>query len=223
MDRVEELKKLRSSLSCTLSTIRREIKNPLLSKEQLRNKLNRGLKTATRYKETSEQLLKFGLKYEAKAPHMYPEWWEKCKNENINIVVETKEVEHNESHDGEYNECIAAPNIINSIKNTIKDELGDLVKLFKDKTEEKEYELNIAWTNDEKCEDAVNNLISIINDYMKTMNIDTVRSDKYDNECVNIYKYTGTEYANIKKTIQFMIDRWGEETNVSVYGKLCKY
>ena len=119
MDQVEELKKLRSSLSCTLSTIRREIKNPLLSEEQLRNKLNRGLKTATRYKETSEQLLKFGLKYEAKAPHMYPKWWEKYKNENINIVVETKDVEHNESYDSEYNECIAAPNIINSIKNTI--------------------------------------------------------------------------------------------------------
>lgn len=223
MDQVKELKKLRSYLSCTLSTIRKEIKNPLLSEEQLRNKLNRGLKAAIRYKETSEQLLKFGLKCEAKAPHMYPEWWEKCKNGNINVAAETKEAEHNESRDSEYNECMAGPNIINSIKNTIKDELGDLVQLFKDKTEEKEYELNIAWTNNVKYEDVINNLISIINDYMKSMNIVAIRSDKYDNECVNIYKYTGTEYTTIKKTIQFMIDRWGEETNVSVYGKLCKY
>ena len=56
-EKLEEIKKNRTKLGCSLSTIRREIKNSSLSESQLKNKISRGLKMATQHKELSTVLI----------------------------------------------------------------------------------------------------------------------------------------------------------------------
>ena len=216
MDQVTELKKIRSSLSCVLSTIRREIKNPSLSKTQLNHKVARGLKTATKYVEVSDQLSNLGIRCEYKVPHMRPEWWEKYNEEfdgsDLPVgLVEPTTYTHMEKID---------KNITDIIKDTIKSELNNLVVSEKST----EYIFNIAWsdnTHGDNC--IVNNLKCIIEDYLTMLKVQTIRKEQYDDEYIYTYMCSGDKFDIIKRSIQFMIDRWGDGTNMSVYGKLNKF
>ena len=227
-NRIEELKKIRTNLSCTISTIRREIKNPSLSDVQWKNKVNRGLKTTIKYKEISDQLTCLGYKCECKAPHMEVGWWEYILQSGRGDAAQEvmcTETEQKRVHD-------AGVPITDIIKNIVKETTQETVRheikaglkeWFNEAQNEQEYQFNIAWTDNSNDVECINNLLSIINEYLEMMEIRNFGKERHGNECIDIYRYLGNNFDTIKKTIQFMIDRWGGGTNISVYGKLCKF
>ena len=210
MGKLEELKKIRSSLSCTLSSLRKDVRNPNLTESQLKSKLERGIKVSTKYVEVSEQLCELGLRCEYKVPHMRPEWWKSfdpTKPDTVESPIQLVCPKQSEM------------DIVGAIREAIKSELREL-KIHEETNNE--YELNLAWTTDIGEKECVDNLLSIISEYLDSMEIRSFRKERYDNECIDVYIYSGNSFDVIKQTIQFMIDRWGEGTNVSVYGKQCK-
>lgn len=206
-EEINYLKKTRENLSCSLSILARELKKDNLTFSQLDKKLQRGIKNSKKYQEVTNQLLECGFKYKANADYLNPDWWMNY-DPNTNQLKPLAALTTANVYKPKPKQPVIVEEII---KNTIRDE-------FK-KYEEKEYVLNLAWTKGFGSVDELNNTLDIVTKYLDAMGIKLSSSETIGNECIYMYKYVGSEYNLLKRTIQYMIDVWGSSTNMSFFGK----
>lgn len=211
-EKLEEIKKNRTKLGCSLSTIRREIKNSSLSESQLKNKISRGLKMATQHKELSTVLIQHGYKCDSKVPYTNPEWWANYNTSSDEVACIVKAYEPDKTESDE---------TINILQNIIKSNLKEALDEFFD---EQKYLLNVAWTDSSnEYEEELNNLLSIIDKYLISVDARLKSFEHMANESIRIYEYAGKDYNIIKKTILFFIDQWGQNTDMAFFGRLCRF
>lgn len=210
-DEIKRLKQRRDSLSCKLSTMRREVENPNFNQNRISSKISKGIELSKEFQEITSKLLDAGCNLNSKAPYLFPHWWSSIdKSEKL-----TSTQPQTSAKIQEY-KPICEKLDLNSIKNALKEVINELNLGRKENTYN--YNIHLAWTSD------INIDIDTLSKYLIGMGLGLQYSDIDDVRGEYMHKYsivcTEIEYKCIIKSAQLIINTFGID-NVEIFGKKC--